>query len=348
MHLVVPGRLDQRTGGYLYDARMADGLRALGWHIVVHSLGGRFPGPDPEAEQALSRLLAALPDRARVLIDGLALGGLPDPLAAHASRLQPIALVHHPLRDETGLSAARAAALEALERRALAHCRGVIVTSPHTARRLRDWIPDRIGIRCVLPGTATAITAAAPDPAAPPRILCVGAVTPRKGQDLLVRALATLRSIPWHCVIAGSLARHPNHVRQVREQIRTAGIADRVQLAGECTSARLNHLYRSSQLFALPSWHEGYGMAFAEAMAHGLPVIGTRAGAIPDTVPRQAGILVAPGDIEALIQALARLLQDPAARARLGQAGRHHARTLADWPAAAQQLASAVLELTRP
>ncbi|AGA33457.1 glycosyl transferase, group 1 [Thioalkalivibrio nitratireducens DSM 14787] len=182
LHLVVPGPPNQRTGGYLYDARMAEGLRALGWQVFVHGLGGRFPGPDPEAERALSRLLAALPDGAPVLIDGLALGGLPDPLAAHASRLHPIALVHHPLRDETGLSPARAAELESLERRALAHCRGVIVSSPYTARRLRAWIPDRIGIRCVLPGTAAAIEAPAPGAHAPPRILCVGTVIPARAR----------------------------------------------------------------------------------------------------------------------------------------------------------------------
>nr|WP_237251787.1 glycosyltransferase [Thioalkalivibrio nitratireducens] len=163
-----------------------------------------------------------------------------------------------------------------------------------------------------------------------------------------MRALTALRDIPWHCVIAGSLERHPEFARQVREQIRQAGIDDRVHLVRECTSARLEYLYHSSGLFVLPSWYEGYGMAFAEAMAHGLPVIGTHGGAIPDTVPAHAGVLVAPGDLEALTQALADLLQDPSARARLGQGARRHARTLPDWPEVAQRLASAIRELAGP
>src|SRR5690606_254125 len=137
LHLVVPGRLDQRTGGYLYDARIVAGLRALGRTVRVHELRGRFPDPDETARRNLAAALRAVPDGASVVVDGLAGGALPDVLRAEAARIHVVALVHHPLGDETGLDdAARARLLES-ERAGIRACRGVVVTSRFTAERLR-------------------------------------------------------------------------------------------------------------------------------------------------------------------------------------------------------------------
>jgi glycosyltransferase involved in cell wall biosynthesis len=92
----------------------------------------------------------------------------------------------------------------------------------------------------------------------------------------------------------------------------------------------------------LPSYFEGYGMVLAEALAHGLPVVSTTAGAIPDTVPRDAGVLVPPGDAVALRAALAALLDDPALRARLAAGARAARAGLPTWPEAVACFAAAL------
>ncbi len=335
LHLLVPGTLEQRTGGYIYDACMVSGLRRRGWTVEVHNLSGRFPGPDQEAERALESALAAVPDQTPVLIDGLALGALPGPVTRHAKRLHLLALVHHPLCDETGLDPQRSLQLRQLEQRALAACRGIIVSSRFTVRRLQAWLPDEIRILEVMPGTESVPRAHGPAPGQPPRLLCVGSIVPRKGQDLLLRALEPLIERDWECVIAGSLERDPGFAAELRRQMHLAGLEDRVRLIGECDAPTLAGLYRSSRVFVLPSWYEGYGMAFAEAMAHGLPVIATTGGAIPDTVPASAGLLVSPGLIPELTAAVARMLDEPLLWESLSQGAWQHARSLPDWDAAA-------------
>lgn len=350
LHLVVPGPLDQLTGGYLYDARMADGLRLLGWTVVVHNLEGDFPRGDACAEASLTRTLASLPKRARVLIDGLASGALPGPLRAHSSRLRLLDLIHHPLVDETGVSPTERARLSALEREALAACAGVIVNSDFTAARLQEGFGvESARTRVAPPGVESARRAVGPPAGAPPRLLSVGTVTPRKGQDVLVRALAQIAHLPWSCVCVGSLTRAPEFVDEVRGLVEHADLAQRIEFVDECRGAQLEGLYHSASLFVLPSHYEGYGMALVEALVRGLPVIGTTGGAVPHTVPADAGVLVAPGDFVALAGALATLLAEPegsAHRARLSDAAWRHGLALPGWDDAARTLARSILELT--
>jgi len=346
LHVVVPGSLEQRTGGYIYDSRICAGLRRMGWSVQVHELAGRFPGPDREAEQALEHTLRQLPDGSVVVIDGLALGGLPLPAEAHGGRLVLIGLVHHPLSEETALPPPRAAELRDLEQRALAACQAVIVTSPFTAALLQPWLQASTPVRVVIPGTEPAQGVHAPVSATPPLLLCVGSMVPRKGQDLLVQALGRLPDRAWECVLAGSTERDPAFVQAVRADARRLGIADRVRFAGESSTEELEALYRSASLFALPSWYEGYGMAFTEAMAHGLPIVATTGGAIPHTVPSQAALLIPPGDVDALAAAFARLLDEPGLRQGLAEGALTHARTLPDWHQASAAFAAAVHALT--
>jgi glycosyltransferase involved in cell wall biosynthesis len=208
---------------------------------------------------------------------------------------------------------------------------------------------ERARVRVAPPGVERAQRAAGPLAGEPPRLVCVGTVTPRKGHDVLVRALGSLAHLRWSCVCAGSLERAPEFVEEVRGLAWQAGIADRVHFVGECRGKRLDQLYQGASLFVLPSHYEGYGMAFAEAMARGLPVLGTRGGAVPHTVPAGAGVLVSPGDAGALARALSELLSEPggaARRARLSDAAWRHGRSLPTWDQAAETFAGAILELT--
>jgi glycosyltransferase involved in cell wall biosynthesis len=348
LHLVVPGPLDQRTGGYLYDARMAAGLRKLGWTVPLHSLEGAFPAGDACAEASLLAALADVPDGDTVLMDGLGVGALPGPLRAHAGRLKLLGLVHHLLADETGLEPDERARLAALERESLSACAGVIVTSPFTATRVESFGVARARVRAVLPGTDPARPAVGPRAGEPPRLLCVGTVIPRKGQDVLVRALARLQHMPWSCVCAGSLDRAPAYAEAVRALARELGIEDRVEFPGECRDQALEDLFQGASLFVLPSHYEGYGMALTEALARGLPVVSTTGGAVPHTVPSAASILLPPGDAAALGDALGHLLAGTAGaarRAQLASAARRHALKLPSWDRAASTFAKAVLEL---
>jgi glycosyltransferase involved in cell wall biosynthesis len=318
----VPGDLATPTGGFTYDRRIVDGLRELGWTIDVLDLGDGFPRPAPDVHTAACAQLAALSSDCPIVIDGLAFGVLPQAAKPLRESHALVALVHHPLALETGLSADATACLRASERAALACTRHVIVTSEATARLLTaDYgvPPERLSV--VEPGLDRAI----PKPPADPGVialLAVGAIIPRKGYDLLVAALAELRHLSWRLVIAGDCGRSPDTAARIKAEIARYGLADRISLRGAVPADELAMLYASSDLFVLPSRFEGYGMAYAEAVAHGLPVIGTRAGAIPNTVPATASVLVPAEDVAALVAALGRLIEDPEERARLAAGAR--------------------------
>ena len=345
LDFIVPGDPAQHTGGYLYDAHIVTELRRLGWTVAVHGLLGRFPEADATARDALERTLATLPSGRLVVVDGLALGGLPEVAIRHGCRLRLVALVHHPLADERGLSLARRHCLLASERAALAAVGRVITTSPWTARRLADFGLQPSRVRTVEPGVTPLALARADGE--PPRLLCVGTVSPRKGQDLLVRALARLRDTPWHCDCIGSSTRDPDFAGAVAGLIHEAGLDDRIQLHGECDDAHLRAAYAGADLFVLPSHYEGYGMVVTEAIAAGLPVLTTTGGALSETLPPGAGIAVPPDDVDALTEALAALIGDRARRHALREGARKARAALRDWPQAGAEFAAALSGMER-
>ena len=338
---VVPGDLATLTGGYRYDRRLIEGLRAGGWQVTCHSLDPGFPAPSDGALRDAAEALAAIPDGRVTVIDGLAYGAMPEIAAAHAGRLRLVALVHHPLADETGLAPGTAERLRQSERRALAVARRVIVTSPATARAVGGLGVPAERIDVVEPGT---------DPAPLARgsagrglgLLCVGAITPRKGHGVLIEALARVADRAWHLVCVGSLDRSPATVADLRRRIDALGLGGRVTLTGEEGEDAIGAYYERADVFVLPSFHEGYGMALAEALAHGLPIVSTRAGAIPDTVPEDAGRLVPPGDVEALADALAALLDDRSLRGQLAAGARAARERLPSWASACGRFAAAL------
>ncbi|SFN03708.1 glycosyltransferase family 4 protein [Variovorax sp. OV329] len=339
-----PGELATRTGGYTYDRRIINGLQALGWRVDLHSLGDGFPAPDAAALARARDVVASLPDGALAVADGLGFAVLGDLAHAHAKRLRWVALVHHPLALESGLDDSRRKALHTSERHALKAARHVIVTSPFTARNLvADFGVPASQISVVEPGTDPAPVSAGSPSGEGLNLLCVATITLRKGHALLVEALAALKERRWTLHCAGSLAMDPACSEALRQAIAREGLADRIVLHGEQDEAGLQRLYAAADAFVLPSYHEGYGMALAEAIARGLPVISTRAGAIADTVPEAAGLLVPPGDAAALRAGLQRLMDDGAWRGQL-RAGALAARdALPDWETATARFAGALL-----
>jgi len=338
---LVPGDLGSPTGGYAYDRHIIAGLRDAGWTVEVVALADGFPWPDAATLDDAAARVAGLPDGSLVVADGLAFGVLPEIAECHARRLAWVALVHHPLALETGLDEAQRHRLFDSERRALAAARRVIVTSQATAQALRDYGVPPERIRVVEPGTSPVLHERRKT-TEDLSMLCVATLTPRKGHGVLVDALAGLQDRPWtlHCV--GSLARSPDTVHALRHAIAAHGMAQRVHLHGEVDADRLALHYAQADAFVLPSFHEGYGMALAEAMAHGLPIVSTTAGAIPGTVPAGAGMLVPPGDVPALRAALARLMDDAAWRDSLARGARAAGARLPSWGEAAARFAEAL------
>jgi glycosyltransferase involved in cell wall biosynthesis len=347
--VIVPGDIQIRTGGYGYDREIMAGLARLGWDVQLCALDDSFPFPCDEARASAGRSLAALPDDALVLADGLAFGAMAEEAERESSRLRFVALVHHPLALESGLDPAAARMLFESERRALQTARGVIVTSPATARSLEPYgVPaDRIAI--VPPGTAPAPAARGTRGVAPPHreipleMLCVASLTPRKGYDVLFRAVSRLLHRPWHLTCAGSPDLDPETAAALAEQVRADGLDTRVTFVGELDERAMAAAYDRTDVFVLPTRHEGYGMAVSEAVARGLPVVSTPTGAIPDLVDASSGLLVPVDDVEALSDALDALIDDET-RARLTAGARRRRQRLPTWSDAALGIAAAVTQ----
>ncbi len=332
--LAAPGDLATPTGGYLYDARILRELKARGHAARALALPDGFPRP---TEASLARsldLLAAAPRGATLVIDGLAFAELP------AERLRSlgrplVALVHHPLALETGLAPAETERLEASEREALAQAAAVVCTSAATRRTLvaRYGVPEE-RVHVAEPGVDPAPRAAGSRGGAPV-VLSVGALIPRKNHETLARALALLGDLAWRWRLVGSPDRDPACARRLSGLIRELGLNERVELLGAVAPAELEAAYASADLFALPSRHEGYGMAYAEALARGLPVIAGDAGAASELVPRDAGARVDPDDVRGIAAALRRLIEDGGARRAASDAAWSCGQTLPRWADAA-------------
>lgn len=342
---LIPGDWDTLTGGYQYDRRLARALSDAGWAVDVKRVDADWPTPDAAALARAAAQIAGIADGTRVVSDGLAFGAMPDLVAEQAHRLRWVALVHHPLHLETGWTATARQRLLAGETRALQFARSVVVTSPRTAQDVAAMgvSPERIAV--VEPGTDTSARplaggpafapadAPAGNPMAPPvRLLCVATVIPRKGHGLLLQALAGLKSLHWqlHCV--GSLRRDAVTAAGVQALVHALGLADRVFWHGEVDAASLQAHYAASDLLVLASLHEGYGMVVAEALAAGLPVLASDAGALAQTLPPQAGWRLPPGDVPAWQAALQRLITEPALRRALAAGARDAGRQLPGWP----------------
>jgi glycosyltransferase involved in cell wall biosynthesis len=337
----IPGDLSAPTGGYAYARRVLQALPDLRYL----PLPGGFPQPGAADLRATAVRLAEVPADAVLLIDGLALGAMP--LAClDAVRAPIVALVHHPLYLETGLSEARQSALQSTEKAALSRAARVIATSASTALHLSEvfGVPvSRVSI--AEPGTDPA--SRAPRIGAPPRLLAVGAVVPRKGYDTLVGALAGLAHLPWSLAIAGALDRDAETVDRLRADIAAHGLSRRVVLAGAVDAAALDLLYAAADIFVIASLHEGYGMAAAEAMARGLPLVASTGGALAATIPDAAAVKYPAGDQGRLRGVLHDMLSDPARQVACAEGSWAAGQRLPRWQQTAAHIAEVLASVRR-
>ncbi|MEH0637482.1 glycosyltransferase family 4 protein [Streptomyces bottropensis] len=346
MHFVMPGGVDdlaRPSGGNAYDRRICLDLPGFGWQVHKHTVAGSWPSPSEPARAELARTLRELPDGTVVLLDGLVACGVPEIILPEAERLCIAVLVHLPLGDETGLDPVLAAELDAKERATLRGVSAVIATSEWAVRRLvshHGLAPERVHVAA--PGADIAPLASGTDGVS--RLLCVAAVTPRKGQHRLVEALATVTELRWSCVLVGGLDQEPEYVDHIRTLIAKFGLEDRFHLAGPQAGAELDASYAAADLMVLTSYAETYGMAVTEALARGIPVLATDVGGLPEAVGRAPdggvpGILVPPENPAAIAAELRGWFGEADVRRRLKAAARGRRAALDGWATTARSLA---------
>jgi glycosyltransferase involved in cell wall biosynthesis len=324
VHFIVPEGIDDPatpSGGNTYDRRVCQGLAALGWTVHEHAVTGNA---------ALARTVARIPDSAVVLLDGLIASPAPAALVPHARRLRQIVLMHMPLGDDD-------------ERDVLAAAAAVVTTSAWAQRRLVElYALPAERVHVAEPGVDPA--ALEPGTAAGDALLCVAAVTPDKGHEVLLDALVTATDLSWRCACVGSLDRDPAFAEGVRRRAVASGLGDRVSFPGPRTGAELDRAYAAADLLVLASHAETYGMVVTEALARGLPVLAAEVGGVTEALGRgddgtRPGLLVPPGDPAALGAALRTWLSDAELRGRLRQAARERRATLRGWSATTSVLA---------
>lgn len=343
----IPGDLDTPTGGYRYDREVIAHAPGHGVRLVPLGLPGAFPNPGEADLAVTARALESVPADRPLLIDGLAFGALPVALVARIAA-PIVALVHHPLALETGVALDRAAVLQRMETEALAHAAAIVVTSETT----RDTLVSAFAV------DERRVTIAAPGTDVAPRfrgsggpgvhMLAVGAVSARKGYDVLLKALASMKGAPWHLTIAGATDRSPDVTASLRDLIMAHGLRERVTLAGNVSPDELDRLYDRSDLFVMASHYEGFGMVLTEAMARGLPLVTTTGGASVRTVPDAAALKVPSGSVCALGEALSQAISDESLRGTLAEASWRHGQQLSRWTETAARVCSVIKRVSRP
>ena len=328
--LIVPAPLSTISGGYGYDRRMVAEMRRLGHAMEVAELPGSHPITDAQARDAACAALDRVPPGSRPLIDGLALpafAGLDDALAATGA----MALIHHPTSLEPGQEEAAQARLREIEQRLIPRLHRLIVTSELTADTLaQDFAADRGRIAVVTPGTDDAPRATGSGgPGC--RILSVGTLIPRKGHDLLLRALARLFDLDWHLTIVGSETADPVHARGLRAMVDELGIANRVRFLGTLVGEALEAEWQSTDIFALATQYEGYGMVVAEALKRGLPIVVTKGGAAGALLTPDAGLACPVGDRDQVSKSLRRVIYGAELRAEIADNAWRLGQTLPSW-----------------
>ncbi|MGV3574916.1 MAG: glycosyltransferase family 4 protein [Devosia sp.] len=336
----IPGDATQKTGGYIYEYELLQALRRNGRAVEHIELGAGFPNPSADETAAAISAMAALPPDMPLIIDGLVFGSI-DTAGLRTVKAPIVAMIHHPLGLETGLTATQSRFLLQREADNLQLADAVLVPSPHTARILMQQFDVPEGKVTIAPPGFRPLDPIH-NPLSPPLILSIGLLAERKGHDVLVAALGRIRDIEWQAQIVGK-THDPAVERALRRQVAELGLGDRVSLTGLLADEEVIERYRAATLFAIATRYEGYGIVLGEAMQHGLPIVTCRTGAVPDTVAPGAGILVPVDDVEAFAQAMRSVLTDKPIRETMSRLSTEAGRKLHSWDET-EKLVSKVLQ----
>ncbi|HUS21268.1 MAG TPA: glycosyltransferase family 4 protein, partial [Aeromicrobium sp.] len=330
----------------VYDRRLCEELPHRGWAVQEHPVSGTWPTPGERDRDRLNALLAELPDDSLVLVDGLIASGS-ETLVGSVRRLRIVVLLHMPLAEAWPVEP-----VERVEAAVLDAAAAVITTSSWA----RQWVASHLGVDpdrvwTAVPGVDPAPTA--PGTAAGGNLLCAGPVTPAKGHDVLIAALAKVADLEWHCTCAGALDLDPTFVESLAAAATRAGVADRFVLTGPLSRPELAELRSRTDLLISPSRRESYGMAVTEGLACGIPVIATDVGGHREAVGQASdgsrpGMLLSVDDADGLAEALRTWLTDPGTRSRWRTSAGLRSQDLAGWPKTARTVAAVLQEISKP
>lgn len=345
--MVVPEGIEDPTlpsGGNTYDRRVRDCLTADGWSVRTRIVAGDWPSSGDAANRALAETLHAIPASSVALVDGLVASTVPEVMVPASRRLNVVVLVHMPVGASTGTPGSLCD-----EGAVLGAARAVLTTSDWSRRwLLATYRLDAGRVHTARPGVDLA------EPATGGRngssLICVAAVAPGKGHDVLLAALAQLTDKPWHCLCVGALNRVPEFAAELGRRLRDPALDGRVVLAGPLTGRALDEAYAGADVLVLASRFETYGMVVTEALARAVPVVASDVGGVSEALGRtwdgrRPGLLVRPGDADALASALRRWLDEADLRRDLRFAARDRRAELAGWPETADRVARVLLEV---
>ena len=314
---IVPEGIDDpghASGGNAYDRQLRRGLEARGWTLRMELVADKT-----SASEAICRIGAG----GIALVDGLIAGWVPYAIEAAAERI-PVVIIAHMI--SATFPGARAEIVNA-ESRALRAASKVIATSEWTAGELvRRGMTTGDRLTVASPGTREASLLRGADHRA---LLCVGAIAPHKGQDLLLAALELVAARDWSCTLVGSPTVDPGFATHIRAVASRFG--GRIRMPGIVHGAALDRAYRRAGLLVAPSRTESFGMAVVDARGLGLPILATAVGGLPEASAGGGALLVPPEDPRALADALDEWFADPTLRSRLRQQAEHGSSTAPRW-----------------
>jgi glycosyltransferase involved in cell wall biosynthesis len=351
-HLVLPlitlGDPHRLSGGYLYHLRMAEAAPAHSARIPFVSFP-EWPFPLAAARGvAVLRRSETLGAHA-LLLDSIAAALAGPALAVRRLGVPVVAVLHQP-PGGIDHGAVRERVQAPLDRLALRRAQLLIAASDHLAEQLVEAGLPRSRIRVVPPGRDVARPSGGPSPdlrsGRRAAFLAVANWLPRKGILELLDAFARLPADAGTLHLAGDDAAEPRYAERVRYRLVETDLTGRVIVHGPLTLEEVAALYQAADVFVLPASREPYGTVWGEAMAFGLPVVGWRAGNLPYLAEdRREGLLVEPGDVDALSQALTRLALDGDLRTRLGTAAKRRALSRPTWEESAALFFQAIREV---
>lgn len=340
--LAYPGNLETLTGGYIYDRTVFRELTELGWDGNLLPLGDGFPTPDFATLKNAGNLIEAQNPEMPILADCLAWGIMDRCAVKLANSHRIVPLVHHPLCLESGISDKHADELKSKEKITLSNCKCLVTTSRQTARSLHELFGIRNETIIVAePGLNKAEPAVGRSDGKV-GLLSVGSVIKRKRYDLLVTILKSMENLPWQLDIVGEVELQPDCVQELRKLVAVTELENRITIHGPLSPEQLSQLYHRSDLFVSTTHYEGYGMAFAEAMVRGIPIVTTGSGAVSHTVPREAGFVIEPVHLDTYKMTLEKMILNAKLRMRFGKGARKAAETIGSWTETAKKISTAL------
>ncbi|MGM7776813.1 glycosyltransferase family 4 protein [Arthrobacter sp. KNU-44] len=332
IRMILPANVRHRSGGNIYNARLAEALQGLGAEVSVCKLDGGWPSGSAADRRSFAAALAG-EGQAIYIVDGLIASGAPTEIeTATAAGRRVWVLLHMPPSGE-----------DLLETRALCAATGLLCTGSRTAEAARSLGLGNVHL--AIPGVDRPTRTGPRSAAAAPHFIMVGALLPNKDQILFVDALARIKELAWTAALVGSTKADPSYAAAVQERILRNGLEKRVETTDELSGPALEEQWNRADLSMLISHSESFGMVVQESLAYGIPVVVRKGtGAVEALGAHGAGEAIdLSAGIGSLEKFLRRWLGDPALRVRWQSAAEAASSVLPRWEDTAREVLRAVV-----